>query len=123
MTGLWWKILLVAITPFAHLAHGVEQIGIASAFANPVDGVHAQDESIYANTSLRIAERGNWLTPIAMGRLYFHKPPLLDIVSGFSLKVFSPSLFALRLPNLLAGSLTRPRSDEITIWFVSSGCS
>jgi hypothetical protein len=106
VTGLWWKSLLVAIASFVYLAHGVGQIGIASALANPVDGVHAQDESIYANAALRAAAQGNWLTPIVMGRMYFHKPPLLDIVTGLSLKVFGRSLFALRLPNLLAGSLT-----------------
>ena len=106
MTGLWWKSLLLAIASFAYLTHGVEQTGIASALANPVDGVHAQDESIYANAALRIAEQGNWLTPIVMGRMYFHKPPLLDIVTGLSLKVFGRSLFALRLPNLVAGALT-----------------
>src|SRR5712692_7583719 len=104
--GLWWKSLVVALASFAYLARGVEQTGIASALANPVDGVHAQDESIYANAALRIAEQGNWLTPIVMGRMYFHKPPLLDMVTGLSLKVFGRSLFALRLPNLLAGSLT-----------------
>jgi hypothetical protein len=106
VTGLWWKSLLLAIASFAYLTHGVEQTGIASALANPVDGVHAQDESIYANAALRIAEQGNWLTPIVMGRMYFHKPPLLDIVTGLSLKVLGRSLFALRLPNLVAGSLT-----------------
>jgi hypothetical protein len=106
VTGLWWKSLLVAIASFAYLAHGVEQTGIASALANPVDGVHAQDESIYANAAFRVATQGNWLTPVVMGRMYFHKPPLLDIVTGLSLKVFGRSLFALRLPNLLAGSLT-----------------
>ena len=41
-----------------------------------------------------------------MGRIYFHKPPLLYIVTGLSLKAFGRSLLALRLPNLLAGSLT-----------------
>lgn len=105
MSGLVWKTALVAVASFAYLAHGVGQTGIASALANAVDRIHAQDESIYANASLRMAAQGNWLTPIVMGRFYFHKPPLLYILAGLSLKAFGPSLFALRLPSLLAGSL------------------
>jgi hypothetical protein len=96
----------VAIASFAYLAHGVEQIGVASALANPIERLHAQDESIYANASLRMAARGNWLTPIVMGRLFLYKPPLLYVVTALSLKAFGASLFALRLPSLLAGSLT-----------------
>ena len=106
VSGLGWKSLLVAVASFAYLAYGVARTGIASALANPVDGIHAQDESIYANASLRMAAQGNWLTPIVMGRYYFHKPPLLYIFTGLSLKALGPSLFALRLPSLLAGSLT-----------------
>ncbi len=106
MSNLGWNSLLVAIASFAYLAHGVERTGIASALANAVDGIHAQDESIYANAALRTAAQGNWLTPLVMGRFYFHKPPLLYIFTGLSLKAFGPSLFSLRLPSLLAGSLT-----------------
>ncbi len=106
MSNLGWNSLLVAIASFAYLAHGVERTGIASALANAVDGIHAQDESIYANPALRTAAQGNWLTPLVMGRFYFHKPPLLYIFTGLSLKAFGPSLFSLRLPSLLAGSLT-----------------
>jgi len=106
VTGLWWKSLLVAIASFAYLAHGVEQIGIASALSNPVDRIRAQDESIYANAALRIAAQGNWLTPIVMGRLFLYKPPLLYVLAALSLKTLGVSLFALRLPSLLAGSLT-----------------
>ncbi len=106
MSGLWWKSLLVAIASFAFLARGVERTGVASALANPIERLHAQDESIYANASLRMAAQGNWLTPIVMGRLFLYKPPLLYILTALSLKAFGASLFALRLPSLLAGSLT-----------------
>ena len=105
MSGLWWKSLLVAIASFVFLAYGVGRTGVASALANPVDRVHAQDESIYANASLRMAAQGNWLTPIVMGRLFLYKPPLLYILTALSLKAFGTSLFALRLPSLLAGSV------------------
>ena len=67
MSGLWWKCLLVAAASFVYLAQGVEQTGIASALTNAVDRIHAQDESIYANAALRMAEQGNWLTPIVNG--------------------------------------------------------
>jgi hypothetical protein len=106
VTSLGWKSLLVAVASFAYLAHGVERTSIASALANAVDGIYAQDESIYANAARRMAGQGNWLTPLVMGRFYFHKPPLLYILTGLSLKAFDPTLFALRLPSLLAGSLT-----------------
>jgi hypothetical protein len=105
VNGLWWKSLLVAIVSFGFLARGVDRAGIASTLANPVDLIHAQDESIYANAALRIAAQGNWLTPIVMGRLFLYKSPLLYIVAALSLKTFGVSLFALRLPSLLVGSL------------------
>ena len=65
--GVWWKSLAIALIAFGYLAYGVKQAGVASTLANPVDHIHAQDESIYANASLRMAAQGNWLTPIVMG--------------------------------------------------------
>jgi 4-amino-4-deoxy-L-arabinose transferase-like glycosyltransferase len=106
LRGLGWKSLLVAIVSFAFFAQGVERTGVASALANAVDHIQAQDESVYANAALRMAARGNWLTPVVMGRIFLFKPPLLYVASALSLKTFGLSLFALRLPSMLAGSLT-----------------
>jgi dolichyl-phosphate-mannose-protein mannosyltransferase len=105
VNGLWWKGLVVAAVSFGFFAYHIEQNSVASALANPVDGGHAQDESIYANIAMRMAAQGNWLTPIVMGRIYLVKPPLLEIFTGLSLKTLGLSLFALRLPCLLAASL------------------
>lgn len=106
MNGLWWKGLIVAAASFVFFAYHIERNGVASALANPVDGGHAQDESIYANIAMRMAAQGNWLTPVLMGRIYLVKPPLLEVFTGLSLKTLGLSLFALRLPSLLAAALT-----------------
>ncbi|HYL39008.1 MAG TPA: phospholipid carrier-dependent glycosyltransferase [Bryobacteraceae bacterium] len=105
VAGLAWKSLVVAAAAFAFLAYDVQRAGVASTLADPVSGIHAQDESLYANAALRIAAQGNWLTPIVMGRIYLNKPPLLYIFTALSLKALGISLFAVRLPSLLAGSL------------------
>ena len=102
--GLWWKSLAVGVIAFVYFAQGVRQAGVASTLINPVDQIRAQDESIYANAALRMAAQGNWLTPIVMGRFYLYKPPMLELLAGLSLKVFGTSLFALRLPSLLAAA-------------------
>ncbi len=101
---MWWKSLAVALIAFVYFAQGVRQAGVASTLVNPVDQIRAQDESIYANAALRMAAQGNWLTPIVMGRIYLYKPPMLEALAGLSLKTFGISLFALRLPDLLAAA-------------------
>jgi hypothetical protein len=106
LTGLAWKSAAVAVAAFMFLAYPVERTGIAAAYSNPVDRIHAQDESVYADASLHTAKYGNWLTPITMGRIYLGKPPLLYIFTGLSFKLFGTSLFALRLPCMLAGAIT-----------------
>src|SRR5207249_1098481 len=45
------------------------------------------------------------LTPRVLGRYLLYKPPLLAWLAGGSLKVFRKSLFALRLPALVAAVL------------------
>ena len=109
MTGpssrLWWTGVLVAVISFAYLVYGVKRSGVAAALTNPVDHIHAQDESVYAAAALHMATQGNWLTPVFMGRLFLFKPPMLEVLSGISLKTFGVSLWALRLPSLLSASL------------------
>jgi 4-amino-4-deoxy-L-arabinose transferase-like glycosyltransferase len=105
VSGLWWKSLLVAVISFAFFAYGVGQAGVASALTNNVDRVYAQDESVYTNVALHMAAHGNWLTPIFLGRIFLYKPPMLHALAGLSLKALGISLFALRLPSLLAASL------------------
>jgi len=106
VSALVWESLLVAVASFAFFAQGIERTDITSAFSNPIDRLRAQDESSYASGALHTAQQGNWLTPIVMGRIFLFKPPLLYMASGLSLKLFGFSLFSLRLPSVLAGSLT-----------------
>ena len=52
----------------ALLGLGVGRPGVAEAFSDPVTHIRAQDESEYANSALRMANGGGWLTPRFMGR-------------------------------------------------------
>jgi hypothetical protein len=88
----------------ALLGFGLGRCGIAEAFADPVSAARAQDESPYANSALRMASRGGWMTPKFMGRYVMTRPPLLVWMSALSLKLWGFSRFALRLPVLLAGA-------------------
>lgn len=83
----------------------MERSGIAGAYSDPVDRVRAQDESTYANSAMGLASDGGWPTPKVMGRFLLYKPPLLVWCAGASLKIFGRSLWALRLPDLLAAAL------------------
>ena len=96
------NLLAVALLSGVILGYGLDYAGIASAFTDPVAHIRAQDESVYAHISLRMAERGGWLTPVVMGRYLLQKPPLLEWICAFSLKLFGPTLIALRAPSLLA---------------------
>ena len=86
------------------LSIGLNRAGIASRYSDPVSHLRAQDEAIYANSATGLAERGGWLTPKVMGRFLLFKPPLLVWLAGASLKLFGISLWALRLPVVLAAA-------------------
>ncbi len=88
----------------ALLGFGLERSWIAEAFADPVDAMRAQDEAVYANSALRMASHGGWMTPKFMGRYVMNRPPLLVWISAVSLKLCGFSRFALRLPVLLAAA-------------------
>jgi hypothetical protein len=53
-----------------------------------------------------MAARGNWLTPIYLGRYGLYKPPLIAWLAGASAKLLGGSAFAVRLPVMLAGAWT-----------------
>jgi len=88
----------------ALLGYGIGRVGIAAAYTDPVGHVRAQDESLYANTALTLATRGGWLTSRFLGRYILYKPPLIQWLAGASLRGLGVSLWALRLPVLLAGA-------------------
>ena len=78
--------------------------GLAAAWVDPVSQIRAQDEAVYSHTALRMATRGEWLTPYFLDRLALYKPPLLYWLSGLSAKVFGISKWSLRLPSMLAAA-------------------
>jgi hypothetical protein len=90
VSGLWWKCLLVGMASFAFLgrrekAHRLGPCKRAGSRPRP-------GRILYTNAALRVATQENWLTPIVIGRTYFHKPPLLYMVTGLLLKTFGPIL-------------------------------
>lgn len=101
------RFVPIAVFLFAlgFLAYGIQEHEIASAYTDPIAKIRAQDESIYTSSSITMATQGDWLTPRFLGRLLLYKPPLLIWLSALSVKVFGESLFALRLPSLLAALL------------------
>ena len=63
-------------------------------------------EGRYADISRRIIEYGDWITPwIDQGVPFWGKPPLSFWMTGASLQILGQSVFAARLPHLLAGAL------------------
>ena len=88
-------------------------MGLAESYVDPVARISAQDEAVYASTSLQMAASGGWLTPMFLGRYAFYKPPLLYLLSGGAAKLLGA--WALRLPSLLAGALI------VTVLFLWAG--
>ena len=86
------------------LGYGLTRPGPAEVYSDPVSRVRAQDETEYANSATRMATQGGWATPRFMGRYLLVKPPLLIWLSALSMKLSGVSLFAFRLPTLLAGA-------------------
>ncbi len=105
-TRVAFRLVLAAVflLSLAVLGYHVNQVGLAETYVDPVAKIPAQDEAVYASTAMHMAQSGGWLTPMFLGRYAFYKPPLLYWVAGLSAKLFGPSLWALRLPSLLAGS-------------------
>jgi hypothetical protein len=103
-----WRTALYAtavfLAAFAALAWDIEANGIAAAYSDPIGKIRAQDESLYVNGAMRMAQDGDWLTPKFMGRLFFRKPPILFWLSAAAIRMFGLSLFAVRLPALLLGA-------------------
>lgn len=96
------QLLVVAVIALALLGFGMERASVGTAYSDPFSKLRAQDECSYANSALSLAHRGGWLTPKVLGRYLLFKPPLLLWLTGFSLKIFGQSLWALRLPALAA---------------------
>ena len=91
----------VALLALACLLLRAARVGLAGDYVDPIGKITAQDEALYANSAIRMARQGNWLTPMFMGRLALYKPPLLMWAAGLSARPssvrFSPR--AERGPN------------------------
>lgn len=58
-------------------------------------------EARYGEVARKMAENGNWITPMGLHGPFWAKPPLSTWVSAISMKWFGVSAFTARLPNLL----------------------
>jgi 4-amino-4-deoxy-L-arabinose transferase-like glycosyltransferase len=96
------QLLVVAAVAAALLGYGIDRASVGTAYSDPFSNLRAQDECTYANSALGLAHAGGWLTPKVLGRYLLFKPPLLLWMAGFCLKIFGQSLWALRLPALVA---------------------
>ncbi len=103
-TKRWLIAALVFTISVFVIGWNVEDSGLASNYVDPVAKVTAQDEAVYASTSIHIATQGGWLSPLFLGRYAFYKPPLLYWLSAIGIKAVGVSAIGLRLPSLIAGA-------------------
>jgi len=96
--------LAAFLIAFAVLAWSIDHDSIAAPYLDPIAHTRTQDEALHVNSAMRMARSGGWLTPVFMGRLILFKPPLVIWLSALSIRVLGLSLFAVRLPALLAGA-------------------
>lgn len=97
--------LAIFVAALVILGIGVGRAKVAAPISDPVGGYRSQDESLFANSSMTMIVEGHWITPRFLGRIYLLKPPLQLWLSAVSMKLLGISLFALRLPMLIAGAL------------------
>lgn len=88
------------------LAWGAGKPGLATSYVDPVAKIQAQDEAVYGSTSLTMAAKGGWITPMFLGRYALYKPPMLYWLSALSVNVLGRNPLALRAPSLLSGAAT-----------------
>lgn len=88
------------------LSLGALSSGLATAWVDPVAKIQAQDEAVYAATSLGMAQGDGFLTPKFLGRYALYKPPLLYWLSAALAKLWSEGNFAVRTPSIMAGAGT-----------------
>lgn len=100
----WVCIAIVFAASFLSFAYRVPSTPLADGYVDTVGRIAAQDEAVYSHIALQMAVDGQWLTPKFMGRLVLFKPPLLYWASAASVRIFGNTVFALRLPSLLAGA-------------------
>jgi len=90
--------LLIALVVASFLILRSLPAGFASTYLDPLGQIIAQDEALYASTSIHMAQSGDWLTPMFLNRPALYKPPLLPWLAAASVKLFGISRTPLRLP-------------------------
>jgi hypothetical protein len=98
-------LIAAAAFAFACLLARSARVDLAGDYLDPVGGIKAQDEALYASSAIHMAVEGGWLTPEFMGRMALYKPPLLMWMSGLSARLAGVSRMALRFPIALLCSL------------------
>ena len=91
----------VVLVVLAILLIRAARVDIAGDALDPISGIKAQDESLYASTAIHMAASGGWLTPEFMGRMALYKPPLLIWVSAAAARLAGISRVTLRFPVAL----------------------
>lgn len=82
------------------LAAGVSLIHLASPY-----GLHQNDEDLYIALAANMLADGDWLVPHWAGHVSFTKPPMFFWAIASSMSVLGPSVFAARLPVVVAALL------------------
>ncbi|MGA7235686.1 MAG: glycosyltransferase family 39 protein [Bryobacteraceae bacterium] len=95
----------VVLIAFAVLFIRAARVGLAGDYLDPVAKISAQDEALYSHSAIRMAQRGDWLTPRFLERFALYKPPLAIWLAGISAKLLGVSRIALRLPMILIAAL------------------
>lgn len=68
--------------------------------------LYAPDEGRYGSVSMTMLDTGHWLVPMRDGKPHLTKPPLVYWLQATSVKLFGEDELSLRLPSLLAATLT-----------------
>jgi 4-amino-4-deoxy-L-arabinose transferase-like glycosyltransferase len=77
---------------------------IGTGYVDPIGQIRSQDEAVYSHTAIRMATRGDWLTPHFLERFALYKPPLFYWLTALSVKLFGVSGISLRLASILAAA-------------------
>lgn len=101
-------------TPLTLCAMAVILLGLLTLWSSAlVDPLYPPDEGRYSSASVSMAEGGSWLIPVFEGEPHLTKPPLTYWAQALCLRLFGHNEGAVRLPSLVASSLTM----LLLMWF------
>jgi Dolichyl-phosphate-mannose-protein mannosyltransferase len=100
-----FELAAIGVLAAMALGFGINGVGLASGYVDPILHAGAQDEAVYGHAAARMVRTGDWMTPIFLDRFMLNKPPLLMWAGAASMRVAGINPLALRLPVLAAGVL------------------